>query len=106
MRSVMIFSVVALAAALVVPRYVTQTSASRPTPNLMAAHPVPTPPAAAPEISDSRAVTIAPNPQGHFEVEGRIDGRRLTFMVDTGASMIARNASSKADLGIRSAGRG
>jgi aspartyl protease family protein len=104
MRSVMIFSVVALAAALVVPRYVTQTSASRPTPNLMAAHPVPTPPAAAPEISDSRAVTIAPNPQGHFEVEGRIDGRRLTFMVDTGASMIALTADTAANLGIHPAG--
>jgi aspartyl protease family protein len=101
----MIFSVVALAAALIVPRYVTQTSASRPTPNLMAAHPAPTPsPAAVPDVSDSRAVTIAPNAQGHFDVEGRIDGRRLTFMVDTGASMIALTADTAANLGIHPAG--
>jgi aspartyl protease family protein len=106
MRSVIIFSVVALAAALVVPRYVTQTSASHPAPNLMAAHPAPAapPPAAVPDMSASRSVTIPPNPQGHFEVEGRIDGRRLTFMVDTGASMIALTADTADNLGIHPAG--
>jgi aspartyl protease family protein len=70
----------------------------------MAAHPAPPPPAAKPAISDSRSVTIPPNPQGHFEVEGRVDGRRLTFMVDTGASMIALTADTAANLGIHPAG--
>ena len=40
------------------------------------------------------------NAQGHFQIGGRVDGRRLTFMVDTGASVIALTAEDAASLGI------
>ena len=43
--------------------------------------------------------------RGHFEVEARIEGRRLSFMVDTGASVIALTASDAARLGIHPAQR-
>jgi len=39
--------------------------------------------------------------QGHFRTEARIDGRRLDFMVDTGASLVILRESSAAEVGIR-----
>src|ERR1700759_2633901 len=49
----------------------------------------------------SRSLRIPPDPRGHFETEGRIEGQRIGFMVDTGASMIALNATSAARFGLR-----
>lgn len=51
----------------------------------------------------ARTVVIDRDRRGHFQAEGRIDGRRLAFMIDTGASVVALNESSAADLGIRPA---
>lgn len=48
-----------------------------------------------------RSVTIARDSRGHFQTDGRVDGRRLGFMVDTGASVIALNESSAAQVGVR-----
>src|SRR5580698_10793344 len=55
--------------------------------------------AAAP--AGSRSLSIPRDARGHFETEGRIDGQRINFMVDTGASMIALNESSAARFGLR-----
>jgi aspartyl protease family protein len=52
-------------------------------------------------LAVSRSVTIARDRRGHFQTEGRVDGRRIGFMVDTGASVIALNESSAAQVGIR-----
>ncbi len=47
----------------------------------------------------------SPTPAGaspaHFQTDARADGRRLGFMVDTGASVIALNESSAAQVGVR-----
>jgi aspartyl protease family protein len=48
----------------------------------------------------SRAVNISRDSRGHFATEGRIDGQRIDFMVDTGASVIALNERSAARLGL------
>jgi aspartyl protease family protein len=48
-----------------------------------------------------RSISIPRDARGHFETEGRIDGQRIGFMVDTGASMIALNESSAARFGLR-----
>lgn len=37
---------------------------------------------------------------GHFQVEARIDGRRLGFLVDTGASLVVLRESAAANLQI------
>lgn len=50
--------------------------------------------------ANSRSMTIPKSAGGHFEVEARVDGRRLNFMVDTGASVIALTARDAARLGI------
>jgi aspartyl protease family protein len=49
----------------------------------------------------SRSISIPRDSRGHFETEGRIDGQRIGFMVDTGASMIALNETSAARFGLR-----
>jgi aspartyl protease family protein len=104
MRSVLTFAALALVAALVVPRYATQMHAGIPAlaPTMMAAHPAMP---AQPATSDSRAVVISPGNNGHFQVEGRVDGRRMDFMVDTGASVIALTERDAAALGIHPAER-
>ena len=48
-----------------------------------------------------RSISIARDGRGHFQTEGRIDGQRIGFMVDTGASVVALNESSAARLGVR-----
>lgn len=55
----------------------------------------------APSRAGIRSVTIPRDSSGHFLTEGRIDGRRLGFMVDTGASVIALNERSAAQIGVR-----
>jgi len=48
-----------------------------------------------------RSIIIPRDGRGHFATEGRIDGQRIAFMVDTGASVIALNESSAARFGLR-----
>jgi aspartyl protease family protein len=57
-------------------------------------------PVAAPPAS-LRHVTIPRDSRGHFQIEGRIDGRRVDFMVDTGASVVALTEREAARLGLR-----
>jgi aspartyl protease family protein len=48
-----------------------------------------------------RSLSIPRDARGHFQAEGRIDGQRIDFMVDTGASVIALNEKSAARFGLR-----
>jgi aspartyl protease family protein len=98
MRQIMTFAAFAIAAAVIIPRYANQAHPGK-TETVMAAQPVSH--AAPAPAADSRSVILSPNTQGHFQTEGRIDGRRVTFMVDTGASVIALTTDTAASLGIR-----
>jgi aspartyl protease family protein len=51
--------------------------------------------------SGLRSLSIPADARGHFQAEGRIDGQRIGFMVDTGASLIALNEKSAARFGLR-----
>ena len=51
--------------------------------------------AAAP--ATGRTLNIAHDARGHFATEGRINGQRIGFMVDTGASVIALEALAPED---------
>ena len=51
--------------------------------------------------TDRRSLSIPHDARGHFATEGRIDGQRIAFMVDTGASVVALNESSAARFGLR-----
>lgn len=48
-----------------------------------------------------RSLNIPRDGRGHFQTEGRIDGQRIGFMVDTGASVVALNETSAARFGLR-----
>jgi aspartyl protease family protein len=54
-----------------------------------------------PAPAAGRSLSIARDARGHFQTEGRIDGQRIDFMVDTGASVIALNEKSAARFGLR-----
>jgi aspartyl protease family protein len=99
MRAVIPIVIVSLVACALVPRYAAQMmSPPSTTVAVAAAHPAA---AAAPSsATSSRSVVIAPSRGGHFRVEGRVDGRRIDFMVDTGASVIALKPEDAAMLGI------
>jgi aspartyl protease family protein len=50
--------------------------------------------------ANSRTMVLRANDGGHFAVDARVDGRRVEFMVDTGASQIALRESDAAKLGF------
>jgi aspartyl protease family protein len=104
MRSIIVFAVLALGASVLVPRYAAHIGAAPVAPVALAARPE-APAASATAAANSRSVVVPRDARGHFLVDGRIDGRRLSFMVDTGASVIALTASDAARLGIRPAQR-
>lgn len=49
----------------------------------------------------SRSISIPRDFRGHFLTDGRIEGQRIGFMVDTGASVVALNETSAARFGLR-----
>src|SRR5262245_11540084 len=49
---------------------------------------------------NSRIVILSRGNGGHFWTDARVDGRRLEFVVDTGASQVSLRASDAAQLGI------
>jgi aspartyl protease family protein len=61
----------------------------------------PTPPPKAPP----RTATVRDDARGHFQVEGVIDGRRIDFLVDTGASTVTLRERDASRLGINPAPR-
>ncbi len=62
----------------------------------------PAPQASGPEpTSSGHSMMLDSDRLGHFQVNARVDGRRLDFMVDTGASVVALRESDAAYLGIR-----
>jgi aspartyl protease family protein len=52
-------------------------------------------------VHSGRSLMLEPDRQGHFHAEGRIDGRFVEFIVDTGASVVALRESDAARAGLR-----
>jgi len=52
-------------------------------------------------VNSGHNIVLDGDRMGHFQVNARVDGRRLDFMVDTGASLVALRESDAAYLGIR-----
>ena len=99
MRGIFYFAILAFVAAALVPRLVAKSP--RPTseaaqPKAMVAQPAPVPAVS----SGPRSLTVRADSRGHYQVEGRIDGRHIGFMVDTGATVIALPEREAARLGI------
>jgi aspartyl protease family protein len=89
MRRIFLLALLVFAAAVFVPRYL-----APPQQNAAAIA------KAIPETPISRTISISRGKNGHFRVDGRVEGRSLSFMVDTGASSIALRESDAARIGI------
>jgi aspartyl protease family protein len=97
MRSLVVFAALVMAAAIIVPRYASRIGAAPAAPAATSSSP-------AHEVSGyARSIVVPRDARGHFQVDARVDGQRLNFMVDTGASVIALTASDAARLGIHPA---
>lgn len=101
MRSVVIFAALALTAGAMAPRYAAQIGTEPHSAPRAALAEDPALPAAA--TAGSRSIVVPPDARGHFLVDGLVDGRRLQFMIDTGASVVALTARDAAALGLHPA---
>jgi len=95
MRSVLTFTAAAIVAGMIIPRYVEQMN-THPQGRMTAMPAVST----SANNSGPGSVEVQRDAFGHFSVMGRVDGRDLSFTVDTGASVIALTAADAAQLGI------
>ena len=100
MRSILAFAALALAVGAITPKLVEHVGERKSAPAAVAMK-ADTASQDAPVTYSSRNVVITPDRQGHFRVEASVDGRRLDFMVDTGASVIALTERDAGRLGIR-----
>ena len=96
MRNIMIFAAIMVTLGTVMAQIadrMTPASAST-APRQVAAVEMATPPS-------GRTLNIPHDARGHFATDGRINGQRIGFMVDTGASVVALNETSAAQFGFR-----
>lgn len=100
MRNIMIFAAIMIGLgtfmAQMADKMTPATAAATPPVRMAAVQPTPATVAQA----GLRSLSIPRDARGHFATEGRIDGQRIAFMVDTGASVIALNESSAARFGL------
>ena len=97
MRQLIYFAIAALVIAGIMPRVMSHVgqNASAETQPAKRAEPAP-----ARQANNYRTVTVQSDRLGHFQVEGSVDGRRVDFMVDTGASVVALRERDAGRLGI------
>jgi aspartyl protease family protein len=99
MRSILIFAAAMIVLAAVAPKLIRQYAGGGPTTTAQATA----------DRSDAasypRTASIPRGANGHFEADAYVDGRRMGFMIDTGASVIALRQQDAARLGIRPAQR-
>jgi len=101
MRGFIIFGIAALAAAALAPRYFDRMAGHAAAPPAPAAQVVTSPP---PSYSGGpRSVVVQRDSRGHFAIEGGVNGRRVGFMVDTGASVVALTERDASRLGYHPA---
>lgn len=101
MRNIMILAVLLIGAGTMMAQLADRMTAATPAMANVSAGRSPAPSAPVSAQAGIRSVSIPRDGRGHFQTEARIDGQRLGFMVDTGASVIALNESSAARIGIR-----
>jgi aspartyl protease family protein len=95
MRPILVFAVIMIVLAAVAPKFL-RLGGSGPTTTAQAT-------ADGADTSYPRTAAIPRGANGHFEADAYVDGRRMGFMIDTGASVIALRQQDAARLGIRPA---
>jgi aspartyl protease family protein len=97
MRQIVVLSVLLLVIGIATARWIDRSVGRTPhdAKNMTAMRETPLPPVA------SHSVVLNRGRGGHFWTDAKIDGRRVEFVVDTGASAIALRESDAARLGFR-----
>jgi aspartyl protease family protein len=99
MRNLMIFAAVLAGAGTIMAQMADKMTATTPALAMTSSQ---KPGSALQDAAGSRSLSIPRDAaSGHFLTDGRIDGQRIDFMVDTGASVIALNERSAAQFGLR-----
>jgi aspartyl protease family protein len=101
MRNIMIFAALLVGAGVYMAQTADKMTAATPARATSASNMAASARVQQPAPSGIRSLSIPRDARGHFQTEGRIDGQRIAFMVDTGASVIALNESSAARFGLR-----
>jgi aspartyl protease family protein len=96
MRQIVIMAAALLALGVLAVRFVDQNSRAQSAKTAM----IDTQAQSTPSTANSRTVVLNKRNDGHFWTEARVDGRRIEFVVDTGASAIALREGDAARLGI------
>lgn len=99
MRQIIIFAGLLLGLGVVAARMADQAGHDQAAPPPAAALAA-LPPTAARPSAFGGTVTVPRDTRGHFVVAARVDGRRMTFMLDTGASLVALRQSDASILGV------
>ena len=97
MRQLMIFAVVFVVLGGVAARYADQAVSSPPQ-QAAVVQPAYEPREA---TTSGRSLMLEADRLGHFQVEARIDGRSVDFIIDTGASLVVLRETDAARVGIR-----
>ncbi|HEY7231483.1 MAG TPA: TIGR02281 family clan AA aspartic protease [Pseudolabrys sp.] len=97
MRQLMSFAIVLVVLGGATARYADQTITSPP-PQAAVVQPTYEP---REPTTSGRSLMLEADRLGHFQVEARIDGRRVDFIIDTGASLVVLRESDAARVGIR-----
>jgi aspartyl protease family protein len=92
MRKILFFAIAAMLIAGIMPRVMGEVGKTPEAQPAKSAQPT--------QPASYRTVTVRGDNRGHFQVEGAVDGRRLDFVVDTGASVVALRERDAARLGI------
>jgi len=98
MRNLMIFAAVMIALGSFMAQMAERMTAASASPGPARAVVAQAPATQAP--GSSRSIALDRDSRGHFLTEARINGQRVNFMVDTGASVVAVNESSAARFGL------
>ncbi|MGE0565083.1 MAG: TIGR02281 family clan AA aspartic protease [Pseudolabrys sp.] len=102
MRSLLVFAALIFLGGGILARYTADEFMSRPPPAAQAKMVQPPQPVGQQSASGySRRVTLSGDRSGHFRTEAEVDGRRIDFVVDTGASVVVLRESDAFRVGIR-----
>ena len=105
MKSIILFAVAALVIAGVMPKFMSGSGTTPAPQTQQAAKPPAPPPAPVQAAANYRTAEVRSDRRGQFQVEGTIDGRRMDFIVDTGATVVALRERDAARIGVHPAAR-
>lgn len=102
MKNIIFFAAILVAFGLVGTKLANRMDGGSPSVQVASTAPASIPAAATNNrAAGARMHTVDRNRRGQFHVDGRVAGRKLSFMIDTGASVIALTAQDATRLGVR-----